>query len=36
MENGYADLAKIKTDPDLTAVRERPEFKILLAELEEK
>jgi hypothetical protein len=31
---GYKDLAQLKTDPDLKALRGRDDFKKLLAELE--
>jgi tetratricopeptide (TPR) repeat protein len=33
---GYTDTARLKTDPDLDALRDRAEFKALVAELEKK
>ena len=33
---GYDDVAEMKTDKDLDALRDRPDFKRLLAELESK
>jgi hypothetical protein len=35
-EAGYSDLENIKKDPDLNALRERPDFKKLVADLEKK
>jgi serine/threonine-protein kinase len=36
LELGYADLDEIRKNPDLAPLRDRPEFKALLAEQEEK
>jgi hypothetical protein len=36
VQQGYKDVAHMKKDPDLDALRQRPDFRQLLADLEAK